>query len=100
MSPSIGAYNPQNYTIADNCRKKIEQGAGNPLLSSIKEKPQAPFNSAKERFVAKNVDENDKFLGPGYYEVKTFVDNQNTKVGSNLGKFNSNNERFQKTSGF
>ena len=24
VSPSIGAYNPQNNTIADNCRKKIE----------------------------------------------------------------------------
>lgn len=89
-------YNPQNGTIADNVRKKTEQGSV-PLLSSMKEKTVAPFATGGQRFKQAKIDENQKFLGPGYYEQKTFVDEVKQKKGS---KFVSQEPRFQKSTGF
>jgi hypothetical protein len=87
--PSIGTYDPQNNTIADNVRKRVEQGAGNPLLASMKNKAQIPFSSVDTRFKERKINENDRFLGPGYYEVKTFINETKQKPVSNAGIFNS-----------
>ena len=38
------------------------------MLAGLRDKMAIPFNSGKERFKEKKISENDKFLGPGYYE--------------------------------
>lgn len=68
--------------MAASLRRKIEGSLGNPLLASLKSKMKmvAPFNSRSDRFKNKKVKEHEKFLGPGYYEFKTFVEDSKTKA--------------------
>lgn len=68
--------------MAENIRRKVEGGMGNPLLASLKSKMKivAPFNSKSRRFTTKKLKEHEKFLGPGYYEFRTFVEDSNTKT--------------------
>jgi hypothetical protein len=81
-SPPPGTYNLEQYSLANSIKKKIESGVGNPLLAGLKSKMKliAPFNSCSERFKAKNIKDHEKFLGPGYYEFKTFSEQQRPQV--------------------
>ena len=95
-SPPPGIYNNDFNTISESVRKKVESGLGNPLLASLKAKMKlvAPFNSWTDRFRNKEIKDHEKFLGPGYYEFKTFV--ETTKPRSINSKFLSNEDRFAK----
>ena len=75
-------YDLEKYSIAETIRKKIEGGIGNPLLASLKSKIKlsAPFNSGSERFHSKNMKDHERFLGPGYYEFRTFVEDNKPKI--------------------
>ena len=61
-------YNPQNNTIADNVRQKIQKGPG--LVFSASSHDPAAFSTRGPRFKKNKLDENEQFLGPGYYESK------------------------------
>ena len=76
QGPPLGAYEVTQHTIQDSLKKKSESGVGNPLLANLKAKGRggAPFNSKRGRFENKTVDENEAYLGPGYYEHRSFVD--------------------------
>lgn len=52
-------------------KKKVEAGAGNPLLANLKAKRglNPGFSSNAPRFSDKRVEEAETFLGPGYYEL-------------------------------
>lgn len=51
-------------------KKKVEAGAGNPLLANLKAKRgiNPGFTSNAPRFADKKMDEAEAFLGPGYYD--------------------------------
>lgn len=95
LSPPPGSYNVEFNTISENVRRKVESGLGNPLLSSLKAKMKliAPFNSCSDRFKGPTTKDHERFLGPGYYEFKAFVDSQ--KPSSTISKFMSNEGRFK-----
>ena len=57
--PSVGTYFPLNNTIADNVRKKAEQGSGNPMYMLFKSKDGVPFASSDIRFKEHKIDESD-----------------------------------------
>ena len=65
----VVAYDDKLNTISENVRKRVEQG-NNPLLAqlSTKNNTTMAFSSNAPRFSAKQVDESETFLGPGYYE--------------------------------
>lgn len=94
-SPPPGSYNVEMHSIAETVRKKVESGLGNPLLSSLKSKMKlvAPFNSCSQRFKQRNIKDHEKFLGPGYYEFKTFVDSASKPKAFNP-QFLSSESRF------
>jgi len=71
----------EKYSMAENIRRKVEGGMGNPLLASLKSKMKivAPFNSKSKRFKPPKLKEHEEFLGPGYYEFKSFVEGSNNK---------------------
>jgi hypothetical protein len=54
------------------------------LLANLKAKKnlQVSFCNSGDRFIEKEVDENDAFLGPGYYEYKAFVDEKKPQTKS------------------
>jgi hypothetical protein len=54
-------------------KKKVEAGAGNPLLANLKAKRglNPGFSSNAPRFSDKRVEEAETFLGPGYYELQS-----------------------------
>ena len=95
-SPPPGSYNLESNSIAQNIKKRIESGLGNPLLASLKAKIKlvAPFNSCSQRFESRTISENEQFLGPGYYEFKTFA--QSKKPSTLNDKFLSSERRFNK----
>ena len=66
----IVQYDDKTNTISEQVRRKIEAGAGNPLLANLKAKRglNPAFSSNAQRFPNKKVDEAETFLGPGYYE--------------------------------
>lgn len=84
-SPPPGSYNLDMNSIAESVKRKVESGLGNPLLSSLKSKMKLipPFNSCSQRFKEKTIQEHERFLGPGYYEFKTFVESSKSKGMSN-----------------
>lgn len=77
-------YDIQTNTITDQVKKKVEAGAGNPLLANLKAKRgiNPAFTSNAPRFQEKKVDEADTFLGPGYYEHQSTFEHKSTSVGS------------------
>jgi hypothetical protein len=87
-------YNTQYYSIAESVRRRVESGLGNPMLARLRAKSKlvAPFNSCADRFKAKQVKEHEKFLGPGYYEFKSFIDKEKPK--SINPQFLSSEQRF------
>ncbi len=64
------------------------------MLASLKVKGPTPFSSSEVRFQNKKIDENERFLGPGYYEVKPFTDV--TKPHSIENGFTSKEGRFKR----
>jgi len=58
------------------------------------DKTMVPFACSEIRFKESRFDESKWFLGPGYYEQKTFIDNLKQKPSSNTGGFNSKDSRF------
>lgn len=87
-------YNPQNNTIAHNVRQKVNKVPG--LILSTSSKDPAAFSTRGPRFRKSKVDENEQFLGPGYYESKEQWKN---KVNG-APTFKSKSDRFDKTTGF
>lgn len=75
-NPPCGTYDQTQNTIGEIVKRKAECGLSNPLLANLKAKKSANlgFSSTQKRFDGKKIDENEAFLGPGYYEHKTFVD--------------------------
>jgi hypothetical protein len=63
-------YDDKTNTIGEEVRRKVEAGAGNPLLANLKAKRglNPAFSSNAQRFPDKKIDEAETFLGPGYYE--------------------------------
>ncbi len=64
-------YDLNTYTISEQVKKKGEAGGANHLLANLKAKRdinKLGFSSNAPRFEAKKVEENERFLGPGYYE--------------------------------
>jgi len=59
-----------------------------------KGKEGVPFASSDIRFKDQRIDESDRFIGPGYYESKTFVDNLAGKPSTNTVGFNTKDSRF------
>ncbi len=57
-------------------KKKVEAGAGNPLLANLKAKRgiNPAFTSNAPRFADKRVDEAETFIGPGYYDQQSTFD--------------------------
>ena len=76
--PAPGVYDASQGTIQDSLRRRMEGGSSNPLLANLKAKGRVsgdvPFNSKIGRFENRVIDENDAYLGPGYYEHRSFVD--------------------------
>ena len=97
-SPSPGNYDQDYNSISHSVKRKIESGLGNPLLASLKAKSTivAPFNSCLGRFNTRKAKDHEKFLGPGYYEFKTFVETNKPK--SINPQFLSSEQRFSKAS--
>ena len=95
-SPPPGSYNVDIHSISESVRRKVEHGLGNPLLASLKSKMKhiAPFNTCTERFKIKNIKEHERFLGPGYYEFRTFV--ETNKPHSLNNQFLTSEKRFTK----
>jgi hypothetical protein len=94
----LGSYEVNNYTIAEEIKKKsgdnthISSLIGNPNLRKNISKGVA-FSSKEKRFAGnKKVDEVDSFLGPGYYEHKSFVNENESQNKSH--KFLSGAARF------
>jgi hypothetical protein len=95
--PSVGTYNQTANTIQESVRRNAEVGIGNPLLANLKAKKggAAPFSTGEERFKAKKRDDCDAFLGPGYYESKTFVELEMTRPSGKSQGFLTNQSRFK-----
>lgn len=98
--PSVGTYFPLNDTIAENVRKKAEIGSSSSMNLLYSDRSVVPFASSEIWFKQSRLDENLRFIGPGYYENKTFIENLKLKPSTNAAGFNSKDSRFQKTSGF
>ena len=83
-TPAPGLYDASQGTIQDSLRKRLEGGSSNPLLANLKAKGRhsgaVPFNSKLGRFENRTVDENDAYLGPGYYEHKSFVEGAQSRA--------------------
>lgn len=92
--PSVGTYFPLNDTIADNVRKKVEVGSSSSMNLLYSDRAVIPFASSEIRFKQSRLDENLRFIGPGYYENKTFIENLKLKPSTNLSQFNSKDSRF------
>ena len=69
-------------TISENVRKRVEQ-ANNPALAmlSTKNNTTMAFSSNAPRFSAKQADESETFLGPGYYEQKSCFSQDKSRTG-------------------
>ena len=78
----VVAYDHSLNTISENVRKRVEQ-ANNPLLAqlSTKNNTTMAFSSNAPRFSAKQVDESETFLGPGYYEQKSCFSQERSRTG-------------------
>lgn len=84
--PAVGTYELNHKDISEVTQKKTEHV--NPLLSNLKQKTTfRPFNTSAKRFDGKKTDENDAFLGPGYYENQTHIiqSKPTTKALSTMG---------------
>lgn len=95
-SPPPGSYNLETISIAENIRRRIDSGLGNPMLARLKTKIKlvAPFNSLTDRFKTKTIKEDEKMLGPSTYNFKSFV--ETSKKKSNIYPFASSEGRFTK----
>ena len=73
QAQGILQYDDKTNTISEEVRKKIEAGAGNPLLANLKAKRgiNPAFSSNAQRFPDKKFDEAETFLGPGDYEQQS-----------------------------
>lgn len=66
----------------------------------FKQKDLVPFASSEIRFKEHKIDESDRFIGPGYYESRTFIEDIQSKPSTKATGFNIKDNRFQKTGGF
>ncbi len=53
----------------------------------FKAKEGIPFASSELRFKDQKLDESDRFIGPGYYESRTFLDELKGKPSTNASGF-------------
>lgn len=83
LQQGILQYDDKSNTISEQVRRKVEAGAGNPLLANLKAKRgiNPAFSSNAQRFPDKKVDEAETFLGPGYYEQQSTFDRQSSIPG-------------------
>lgn len=54
----------------------------------FKQKEGIPFASSEIRFKDQKIDESDRFIGPGYYESKTFIEELTQKPSTKATGFN------------
>lgn len=86
-APDVGSYNINHNDIGEQLRKQVELD-NNAVKANIKSRPSGgqPFISGTKRFgPQRKVDDNEAYLGPGYYEHITFIDK-----ASNLPAFKKN----------
>jgi len=90
--PPVGEYNPNQYTINYEVRKKAKKNLiNNALLTNIKNKKGfdiAAFDSKEKRFSEKK--KNGLLVGPGTYPTKSDFDSEaiDTKPNMIISKVN------------
>lgn len=82
-NPPLGSYNMNQNTIGETVKKKKE-GSMTIIYTNPKLRKSAavPFSTKTKRFIDKKPDENEMFLGPGYYEHKSFVGIEKVMTGN------------------
>ena len=76
IKPPVGEYNPANYTLNYEVKKKAKKATMNALLANIKNKKGfdiVPFDSKEPRFVEKKKGAA-YAVGPGAYPIKSEFD--------------------------
>jgi hypothetical protein len=91
--PPLGHYDIVQHTIQYEVNKKVEKVNSNPYVNP--KEVLVPFNSKKEWF-EENVNENERYRGPGYYDVEKAYQAKTSspkKEGVHQA-FNSTKQRF------
>lgn len=65
--PAVGEYDTNQFTIQTQLEKKLDKSWQMPFVEW--KDILIPFNSSTLWFDGTKVDENAKYLGPGYYEI-------------------------------